>query len=614
VQPVLGAAWKAGDFASRGLEQFDPSTTASLAAVVLVALSLLYLGMQRLPRSRRRRASQATPHHTRAADVGSRAQQLATDETRRGSPEALGWTTDRMSPAASATASRAADGRKKTILIADDDPVVMLALTQRLQHLGYDVFRSPDAAHALLGVLKCYPDLVILDVTMPSGNGLAVCEMMASDARYAKIPVIIHSGFADEATKARCLSLGAHHVEKSPQSWAQIRQLIETLIGNDRQAPPADDSASPAAADAARPIAASVAAANTDNATCPVADGGHGPQSAEPETSDAIGQTSAPPAHPAPSDDACATAMPRTSPVCGGCRIICVESPADRLALVDHQLTALGMAVVRTSDLEEGYWTCFTERPQAVIVQAAVQTKQLRALLERLAQHPVTRALPVLLINEDNRISVQEAARYPNLSILTSPMDWEDLLGRLAVFTPMFSGSDDDPLMRGGSPPNADSSSDALTGDDSADSPTADQLKPPTILCIDDDPITTRSIAIRLQPYGITVLTADNGTQGYLTATVQHPDLILLDLHIPNGDGNYVIGKLRANPQTEAIPIIVLTMETHPGVHRTVLANGAHSVLCKPIRWRELFMALERCVPLPKRLLADYKFLEEATA
>jgi CheY-like chemotaxis protein len=129
-------------------------------------------------------------------------------------PNALGWDREEM-PDAVATSQ---PELQKNILVADDDPVVMLALSQRLQHLGYSVMRSPDAMHALLGAIKIRPDLVILDVNMPSGNGLAVCEMMASDQRYSGIPVIIHSIVGDEATRQRCRQLGAYHIEKSTRS------------------------------------------------------------------------------------------------------------------------------------------------------------------------------------------------------------------------------------------------------------------------------------------------------------------------------------------------------------------------------------------------------------
>lgn len=63
----------------------------------------------------------------------------------------------------------------KVVLIADDDNELSQGLAIRLRGLGYTVMRSPDASHALIGAMRLTPNLIILDVDMPSGNGLAVC-------------------------------------------------------------------------------------------------------------------------------------------------------------------------------------------------------------------------------------------------------------------------------------------------------------------------------------------------------------------------------------------------------------------------------------------------------
>ena len=134
-----------------------------------------------------------------------------------------------------------------------------------------------------------------------------------------------------------------------------------------------------------------------------------------------------------------------------------------------------------------------------------------------------------------------------------------------------------------------------------------------TVLCIDDDPVVARSIAIRLQPYGIKVKGADNGTQGYLLGVTAQPDLILLDLKMPNGQGNYVLGKLKDNPRTKDIPVIILTMDTTAGVRRQMLSLGADAFLTKPVDWHEMFAEMGRCIKLPKQLLIDYHLPEQLT-
>ena len=97
------------------------------------------------------------------------------------------------------------DGQaQKTILIADDDGDLVQMIALRCSQIGIRVFRSPDAMHALLGVHRIRPDLVLLDVNMPGGNGLSICEMLAGDESLAKIPVIIMTGDSAEEIPRRC--------------------------------------------------------------------------------------------------------------------------------------------------------------------------------------------------------------------------------------------------------------------------------------------------------------------------------------------------------------------------------------------------------------------------
>ena len=97
----------------------------------------------------------------------------------------------------------------QTCPIADDDFDLAQLLSMRCRQLGLEVFRSPDALHALIGAHRIEPDLALLDVNMPSGNGLSVCEMLSGDRKLANVPVIIVTGSPDAAVRQRCQELGA---------------------------------------------------------------------------------------------------------------------------------------------------------------------------------------------------------------------------------------------------------------------------------------------------------------------------------------------------------------------------------------------------------------------
>jgi CheY-like chemotaxis protein len=118
----------------------------------------------------------------------------------------------------------------KTIVIADDDPDLVSVLTARCQSLGLEVCAAYDALSALNAIHQCQPAVICLDVNMPSGNGLSVREMLASDERFAATPVIILTGDTSEDTIRRCHFYCAYYVEKCPDLWPRIEPLLRELL------------------------------------------------------------------------------------------------------------------------------------------------------------------------------------------------------------------------------------------------------------------------------------------------------------------------------------------------------------------------------------------------
>jgi len=121
--------------------------------------------------------------------------------------------------------------KQKSILIADDHATLVRVLTVRCRELGLLVKSASDAMYALTLIHKEPPDLVLMDVNMPAGNGLSVCEMLSSDRRLSTIPVIVLTGQTDEKTISRCQEIGVHYVAKSPDAWPQLKPLIQQLLG-----------------------------------------------------------------------------------------------------------------------------------------------------------------------------------------------------------------------------------------------------------------------------------------------------------------------------------------------------------------------------------------------
>ncbi len=109
------------------------------------------------------------------------------------------------------------------------------------------------------------------------------------------------------------------------------------------------------------------------------------------------------------------------------------------------------------------------------------------------------------------------------------------------------------------------------------------------ILLIDDDLDTLRLVGLMLQRQGYEVRAASNGPQALTLAQSELPDLILLDVMMPEMDGYEVARRLRSDPMTTDVPIIMFTAKTQVDDKVMGFEAGADDYLTKPTQPRELF-------------------------
>lgn len=139
----------------------------------------------------------------------------------------------------------------RTVLIADDDRRLALALDLRCRELGLRTLVVYDAITALTAIRHHRPDVICLDVEMPAGNGLSVCEMLNNDKEFSSIPVIILTGRRDHDTIRRCHSMCAYYVLKSNDTWGRVEPLLRELLDLGDSQYPADNDDQPASSDPA---------------------------------------------------------------------------------------------------------------------------------------------------------------------------------------------------------------------------------------------------------------------------------------------------------------------------------------------------------------------------
>jgi DNA-binding response OmpR family regulator len=113
-------------------------------------------------------------------------------------------------------------------------------------------------------------------------------------------------------------------------------------------------------------------------------------------------------------------------------------------------------------------------------------------------------------------------------------------------------------------------------------------------LVVDDDPSIRGMLEFLLASEDIDVVLASDGREALLQARYEHPDVILLDVMMPEIDGYGVLERLRADPELKKIPVIMLTARASDQDVWEGWRVGADSYLTKPIDIPELFKEIHR--------------------
>jgi two-component system alkaline phosphatase synthesis response regulator PhoP len=103
------------------------------------------------------------------------------------------------------------------------------------------------------------------------------------------------------------------------------------------------------------------------------------------------------------------------------------------------------------------------------------------------------------------------------------------------------------------------------------------------ILIVEDDPSFSRAINHIIQKEGYDVITADNGLSGLRMAQGDKPDLLILDVMLPGLDGFEICNRLRRDPPTAILPIIMLSAKGQETDKIMGLKVGANEYLTKPV-------------------------------
>jgi len=118
----------------------------------------------------------------------------------------------------------------KSVLLVDDNNTVLLTLGVRLKSMGYTVYTAKDAINAVSAVRKNTPDVVVLDISLPAGDGFVVAERLQNLVNSAATPIIFITSSENPAHRERAHKLGAVGFLTKPFDATALADAIESAL------------------------------------------------------------------------------------------------------------------------------------------------------------------------------------------------------------------------------------------------------------------------------------------------------------------------------------------------------------------------------------------------
>lgn len=244
-------------------------------------------------------------------------------------------------------------------------------------------------------------------------------------------------------------------------------------------------------------------------------------------------------------------------------KVLIVEDDADTRAALGMRLRAMGLEVAFASDGVLAVSQALKEHPDLVVLDLGLPAGDGFRVLERLRELGATAATPVIVVSaRDAAVNRPKALRSGAAAYLEKPIDNTQLGIAVRKHLPASHRDDD--------------------------------AEAPTVLIIEDDDDTRRGLVIRLRAAGFDPHTAADAVTGLGAAVECPPDVILLDLGLPGGDGIDLLGRFRSHAKLGAVPVVVLSARPEATTRQRALAAGAVAYLQKPADNRELVVALRR--------------------
>jgi len=244
-------------------------------------------------------------------------------------------------------------------------------------------------------------------------------------------------------------------------------------------------------------------------------------------------------------------------------KILVVDDDADLRMLVSHFLKQKGYAIVAAGDGATAIDVARRENPDLIVLDLVLPMGDGFTVMQRLKQIPAMARIPIIAVSGTEMETHHRRALESGANIfLPKPVKNDVLLAEIQKL---------------------------LMAKTTASTSTAGKKK---ILLIDDEPNFRQLIDSYMQWAGYSVVMAVDSVSALSAIMREKPDLILLDIGLPGGDGMGVLQKVKANPAISNIPIIIVTAKDPAAYRDKARLAGAAAYFQKPMNKDALLEAI----------------------
>ena len=264
-------------------------------------------------------------------------------------------------------------------------------------------------------------------------------------------------------------------------------------------------------------------------------------------------------------------------------RVLVVDDEPDVAGMLEELLVDLGYGVTIALGGQEALGLVPAYRPDAVLLDLNMSGLPGTQVLEQLLR--VDPLLPVIIVTGNSDLAVAlSTLKHGAFDYVSKPFD-RHVLERIVAAAVAWRV-------------RADPESAEDTGVIGTPGPTTEGTDTPrarrTVLYIEDNAANVRLVERLLeQRPGLRLLSASLGQLGLALAREHRPEMILLDLHLPDIEGEDLLRAIRSDEDLRGTPIVILSGEAHAGLPEQMLAAGARGFLLKPLNFQQFFAEVD---------------------